>query len=213
MPLSAFAADTYVATGISEFTAAEIPDMSATHPESRHWIYNYILNSVLRGAVQSVEREYRFNFLRRAMTAFEEHALARQTTLEFVTSDRQSYSPYFAAIHHWEQYLAASWHALVTLAKIGGQKHVFEKGDGSWEERVNGLYNAMKHVESRIENGQMPPLGTLPVWLCNDGLSSTDAALSFAETGTVLQTVGDWAHILEDPITTAERLRELRDAT
>ncbi len=120
--------------------------MTATDPEARYWIHNYVLNSVLRGTVPSPDREYRFHFLRRPMIAFSEYDLTRQSTLAFVTSDRKSYGGYFDALHHWEQYLGAVWHTLETLRRMAGLARVFEKGSGSLKERVNALYNAMKHA-------------------------------------------------------------------
>ena len=192
--------DTYVATEISKFDRAEIPNMSTTEPESLHWLSNYILNSVLRGAVPSPQREYRFNFLRCAMIAYSEHSLARHATLTFLEAQEQSFGKYFTAIHHWEQFLAAAWRALDTLRRAAVVDRLFEPGDDSIAERLLALYNQTKHTESRIESGQMPPQGSLPVWLCNSGLRSIDSELTFAETGEILVKLGDWAHIAEDPL-------------
>ena len=77
------------------------------------------------------------------------------------------------------------------------------------EKRLNDLYTESKHAESRIENGQMPKTGPLPVWLDNAGLRSTDAKLSFAEMAHVLTQLGEWARALEDPPSTEERVRAL----
>jgi len=66
----------------------------------------------------------------------------------------------------------------------------------------------MKHVESRIENAQMPENATVPVWLTNERLVSIDAALSFAETGEVLADVAKWANILQDPLSAPDKLRD-----
>jgi hypothetical protein len=197
---TAHVTDTYVATEISKFDRAEIPDMSKTQPESLHWISNYILNSVLRGAVPSPQRECRFNFLRRAMIAYSEHGLARDATLAFLESEEQSFGKYFTAIHHWEQFLAAAWHALDTLQRAAVVGRLFEPGDGSIAERLHDLYNQTKHTEARIESGQMPRQGSLAVWLSNSGLRSIDRELTFAETGGILAKLGDWAHVAEDPL-------------
>jgi hypothetical protein len=198
--LTAHVADTYVAPDISKFDNAEIPDMSTTQNESLNWISNYTLNSVLHGAAPSPEREYRFNFLARAMTAYGEHFLARHATLAFLESEEQSFGKYFTAIHHWEQFLAAAWNALDTLRRAGIVGRLYERGDGSIAERLDGLYNQMKRVESRMETGKMPPQGSLAVWLCNSGLRSIDRELAFAETGEILANIRDWAHVVEDPL-------------
>jgi hypothetical protein len=198
--LTAHVTDTYVATEISKFEKAEIPDTSAIQRESLHWISNYIRNSVLRGALPSPQREYRFNFLRRAMIACSEHWLARHATVAFLESEEQSFAKYFIAIHHWEQFLGAAWDALDTLRRAAIVNRLYEPGDGSIAEQVHGLYNRTKHTQSLIEAGQMPPQGSLAVWMCNSGLRSIDCELTFAETGELLAKIADWAHLAEDPL-------------
>lgn len=198
--LTAHVADTYVATDISRFEKADIPDMPKTRHESMHWISNYIRNSVLHGALPSPQREYRFNFLWRAMTAFSEHFLARHATLAFLESEEQSFGKYFSAIHHWEQFLAAAWNALDTLRRAAIVGRLYAPGDSSIAEQLHGLYNQTKHTESQCEAGQMPPQGSLAVWLCNSGLRSVDCELTFAETGELLARIADWAHVVEEPL-------------
>lgn len=198
--LTAHVPDTDVATEISKFDNAEIPDMSTTQPESLHWMSNYTRNSVLCGALPSPQREYRFNFLRRAMIAYSEHNMARYATLGFLESEARSLGRYFTAVHHWEQFLAAAWNALDTLRRAAVVRELYEPGDGSIAERLHGLYNQTKYTESRIETGQMPPQGSLAVWLCNSGLRSIDRELTFAETGELLAKIREWAHVAEDPL-------------
>lgn len=197
--------DTYVATEISKFDRAEIPDLSATQPESLHWISNYVRSSVFRGAVPSPEREYRFNFLRCAMVTHSEHGLARQATLAYLESEEQSFGKYFLAIHHWEQFLAAAWHALETLRYAAVVGRLYEPGDSSIAERLHDIYKQTKHTESRITSGQMPPQASLAVWLCNSGLRSNDSELTFAETGEIVAKLGDWAHVAADSLTSPGR--------
>jgi hypothetical protein len=64
----------------------------------------------------------------------------------------------------------------------------------------------MKHVGSRIENGQMLPDATLPVWLSNAGLVSVDATLSFEETADILKDIAKWADALSDPANVQQKL-------
>jgi hypothetical protein len=198
--LTANVTDTYIATELSRFEQAEIPDMSATQPESLHWISNYTLSSVLYGALPSPEREHRFNFLRHAMVAYSEHNMARYATLAFLESAERSFGRYFTAIHHWEQFVAAAWHALESLRRAGVVGRLYEAGDGSIAEQLFGLYDQTKHTESQTETGEMPPQGSLAVWLCNSGLRSIDCELSFAETGDLLARIRDWARVVEDPL-------------
>ena len=204
--------DTYIAPDVSSFARAAIPDMSHLRSKSSSWIPNYILNAVLRAEVASPEREYRMNFLRRAVIADTKYNLARTSTLAFLDSGGTVFRHYFDAIHHWEQFLAATWLALDTLRTWTGKK-IFQKNDGSAEQRVNALYDQMKHADSRIKNaslGQMPAQGPLSVWLTNDGLQGTECRLSWDEAAQMLRQVADIAHAFEDPLETTARLAALR---
>ena len=100
------------------------------------------------------------------------------------------------------------WHAFKLLEKGIGAT-LYEKGSGVVEERLNHLYNQMKHVESRIAAGQMLPEATVPVWLTPKGLECIDAFLSYEESGEVLKDVAKWASILSDPIDARKKLDEL----
>ncbi|HEY4215103.1 MAG TPA: hypothetical protein VGM84_26755 [Steroidobacteraceae bacterium] len=104
-----------------------------------------------------------------------------------------------------ECFLGQAWHAFSSLAKAWEGK-AFEQDDGSVERRLNSLYNEMKHVESRIENGHILKGATVPVWLENDGLRSIDAHLSFAESADVLRALAKYADALSDPRRAKEKL-------
>ncbi len=200
--------DELIAPGASRFIQAEIPDMAGYHKESRHWVANFFLNSLLRAKWKPPHNAYLYNYFRRAEAAFLEHDVARTATLDFVTSGRQSPSRYALAIFHWEVFLGQSWHAFKLLEKAFGFV-LYTPGTASVEERLNHLYNQMKHVESRIAAGQMLPGATVPVWMRNEGLVSVDANLTWAETGEVLREVAKWADVCVDPLTAAQKFREL----
>lgn len=209
---SSYFRDRFMAPGISEFNAVEIPDMSGYDPESKHWLANHVLNSGLRGAFDPPANAYAYNYLRRAEAAFSEQEEARQATLGFLASERQSLSRYAHALLHWEFFLSQSWQAFLLLGEFakfltGESGRFFAPGDGSVEQRLNDLYNSMKHVESRIEAGQILEGATIPVWLTNEGIRSTDALLTYGETGGILRDIAKWANIVVDPIDMPNRLR------
>lgn len=198
------------------FTQAEIPDMSAYDPQSSYWLSNHVLNSIFRAAWKPLINAYIYNYLRRAEASFREHENARTTTVALLSPDNQTASKYAAALFHWETFLGQSWHAYKILEKLlknvagprADEVKIFEKGDNSVEERLNKLYNQMKHVESRIAtSGQILPGATIPVWITNEGLKSTDTLLSFSETGEVLRDLAKWAETLQDPLLVAEKLK------
>jgi hypothetical protein len=198
MPLTDYALDQFVAPEMSRFTAADIPDVPSRHTESAHWLHNFVLNSLLRVSVSSPHREYIFNFLRRSVDCFVEYGLAREATYAYLAGASGRTAAYLRALHHWEAFLGTAWHAFNSVAKLVGMR-AFEKRDGSLEERLNHLYNRIKHTESAIENGQMPRQGTLPVWLTNRGLTSIEHCLTWEETGVVLERLARCAERLQDP--------------
>lgn len=213
---TSYTRDKFIAPDVSTFQSAEIPDMSTYDAASSHWVTDHFLNSVFRGRLKPSAQAYVYNFLRRAEGAFGEHALARQATEAFLRSRGQSPSRYASSLLHWEFFLGQAWQSYALLKKLielGGHPFViFDRGDGSIEERLNELYNSMKHVEKRIAAGQILDGATVPVWLTNDGIQSTDALLTYAETAEILKDIAKWANILVDPREMTSKLRELSQA-
>ena len=179
--------------------------MSTYAKESHFWVANFFLNSVFNSTFKPPLNAYAYNFVRRAQYAFSEHSLARSSTLEYVAKSIPSAPKYADALFHWECFLSQAWHAYALLVKAL-QAKAFDKNDGSVEQRLNALYNQMKHVESRIENGQMPPGATVPVWLENDGLHSIDCSLTYEESGAVLKDLAKYADALSNPSSAAATL-------
>jgi hypothetical protein len=200
--------DSHIAPGVSSFTQAEIPDMSTWDKESPHYVANFFLNSAFTATFAPPMNAYAYNFLRRVQYAFSEHHIARESTLRFLSTGGQSPRPYVDALFHWECFLGQAWHAFALLITAWEGK-AFDKNDGSVEQRLNALYNQMKHVESRIDNNQMIPGATVPVWLTNTGLQSVDAALTYSETGEVLKELGKYANALMNPKTAKAAVQAL----
>ena len=206
-PLTNHAKDSYIAPELSGFTHAVIPDMQGHASQASHWLDNHVLNVMLRGSWKRPLSTYVFNFLRRATNAFSSHNAARQATLSSLECYNQTPSTYCVALLHWETFLGQSWHAFGLLEKAFSLR-LFKKGSESELERLNALYNQMKHVESRIECGQIPSEATVPVWLTNAGLKSIDTALSFAETGKLLEGIASWADSLVDPMSATTKIKQ-----
>lgn len=197
--------DKHIAPGVSDFTHAEIPDMSEWTTQSRFWVANLFLNSVVTATFNPPMNAYAYNFIRRVQYAYSEHNLARVSTRAFLEVEGQSPRLYADLLFHWENFLGQAWHGYNILSKISDGK-VFDKNDGSIEQRLNALYNQMKHVESRIENKQIIEGATVPVWLENSGLVSVEERLSFQETAEVLKYLAKYADALMNPLTSKEVL-------
>ncbi len=198
--------DRYLAPYVSSFTFAEIPDKSA---QAMCWLDNNVLHSVLGRAYKEGTRQYVFNYLRRAEAAFWAHAEARDATQKFLVGSRQSLSAYMRALLHWETFLAQSAMACTMLRGLS-LIAPFQNGDGSTKQRLHKLYNYSKHVDSVIDNGQLPEHGTTILWMTNEGLRSKDDLLLWSETSEVLDDLAQLASILEDPWTAEERTRPFR---
>jgi hypothetical protein len=209
--------DRYIAPGVSDFTTADIPEMSAHDPQSSYWVANHFLNSIARAGYNLPLGAHVQHYLRRSEAAFAEHARAREATLSFLEAGGQSPTLYSEALLHWEFFLGQSWHAYVLLRQMlrllseDPSPNIFERNDGSVEQRLNLLYNAMKHVESRIDAGQLPENATSPVWLSNRGLECTDGHLTYHETAEVLRFVAKWAGVLVDAKEVANKVKELNE--
>lgn len=188
---------------MSEFTTAEIPDMSAVDPEQDHWLANYILNTILSVSVPTPQRQQLFNFLRRCHSALTEYSQGRTSTLAFL-ADRSRQLRYLEAIDHWEAFLAYSWRAYQFLA--GGRALWFNRGDGSVLERLWGLHTRVKHADEAVVRGDIVGDSPLCLWLTNDGLTSTDMTLTFNELGEIVKDLAAWASAVQNPQTLREKL-------
>jgi hypothetical protein len=90
---------------------------------------------------------------------------------------------------------------------VKGEKILFVKGESSVVQRLKLLYNRTKDIESAIKSGQLPPDGTLPVWLTNDGLRAVHARLASTEIAETLTDLAKWADAAQDPLTMPETIR------
>jgi hypothetical protein len=207
--------DTYIAPGASNFKAAQIPDMANHDSQSAHWVANHFLNSVLRGGFIYPFSAYVHNYMRRAEGAFVAHAEARRHSIKFIELSGQAPGVYSRALSSWEMFLTHSWQAEALFAKLIGKatNEIFVPDEGSIEERLYDLYNAMKHAEGRIASGQIPEGALVPVWLTNEGLRSEKSLLTFKETGEILEELAYRAGVLVDPHDAKAKLRtDDRDA-
>lgn len=191
--------DEHVATAISKFTGATIPELA--HDQADYWLDNYFLNSAIGTSFMPPAREYAFTFIRRTSAAFEEYELARAATLQFVdrrSAGEQPISIYRSALYHWEQCSALAWQAIEVWRKIT-KSDAFSPGDGSVEERLHHAHNRSKHTDKAIAANQMPTSGPLAMWLVNDGLRTTESLLAWVELKSVLDELGRAAELLQYP--------------
>jgi hypothetical protein len=92
-----------------------------------------------------------FNFIRRALVAFDEYVLARRTYRKFFSDRNPAF--YLDALHHFEICLAATHQGHEALFEMAGGKFFDSKGQRraelNW--RMNRLYNSAKHASDFIK--------------------------------------------------------------
>src|SRR5262245_25128304 len=78
----------FVAPGIVNFTAADIPDLRPDFPQASYWLRNHFLNNVLQASLTGKPRQHVIGFLRRAHHAFAAYHLARDLTLSYLKGNQ-----------------------------------------------------------------------------------------------------------------------------
>lgn len=161
---------------LAELTECNAPEI----PEWPKHQANVILNDVFCGIELPAEvRPYILNMMRRMETAVGEYRLGREMLQAYVDELPRRNNHFLQALRalsHFEQSAAALYQA-AQLTRPITKEQLFENNDGSPEQRLNVIYNRSKHFDEPV--GSLPP--AVPVWLTNEGLECSSAALSFAE--------------------------------
>lgn len=197
-----------LAPGISEFTSAEIPDLTQHFPQAPHWVSNHFLNNVLRGHFRDGWRQVVIAYIRRAQNAFLAYSDARQLTLEYLDGnqpDNPRINGYFSSVTAWENYTLQISMVIDLFRWLNQGAGAFEKNDGSKEQRLYEIANLIKHTASAVDSGQCPGSGTIPLWLENDGLHSFETSITFQEVSEILADVCKLANDYQDPRSLKEK--------
>jgi hypothetical protein len=167
----------YGAPKLGELNACRAPEL----PDFPNHLAIAILNSVLVVDYPKEIRRYLLNFIRRMETAVREYRLGRselQSYVEQLPIRNDHFLAALRALSRFEQSAAALYQAATLLACIKPGP-LFKKGDGSSMERLNAIYNRSKHFEEGATFTGTAP--ATPIWLTNEGLECSDAALTFTE--------------------------------
>ena len=171
MPFTKSAVELFISARATAITVCGASDMKAKVPESEHWLSNFGLAVIFNDFPPAEIRPLVINFIRRIYCAFHEYDLARKEVLKLVKDGYGRWSPYFAALNNFEVAIAQLYLALDSIRKHANHDF-FTKGDGSFEESLNNIYNASKHQLAGSE---------LPVWFTNEGIACAKAELTFIE--------------------------------
>jgi hypothetical protein len=113
---------------------------------------------------------------------------------------------YYDSLNNWEAFALQCQMARDLYLFISKSK-AFDQGDGSPEQRLYDLANAVKHFRGHLDSQRFTPADILPMWITRDGLVSINHSVTYAEAAGVLRDLSKLAHLLQDPVA----VREARD--
>ncbi len=171
MPFTRAAVEMFISAKASAITRCGASEVSKKVPELDHWLTHFGLLIICNNFPPATYRLFALNLIRRIYAVFLEYDLAREEVRKLVKDGNGRWSPYFAALTHFEMAISQLYVALDSIRKLMDH-NFFTRGDGSFEEKLNFIYNASKHDIAETE---------LPVWFTDDGLACTKAEITFAE--------------------------------
>jgi hypothetical protein len=201
MPFTNEALDKYVAQGMSQLTACDAPDLSTSFKERQHWIHNFILNSMFRASVKPSAKPLIFSILRRAQMSIAEYEAGRLALKQYIDGHRERWSVYFDALYRFELAIALACQGYEAIRKLAPTLKYYDSNDGTPIQRLFAIYNISKHLEpTSITDGHLHA-----VWLTNDGVSTSRAAVTWAELAELLKDLGEMANDVSDPLTLKQK--------
>jgi hypothetical protein len=188
-----YAKDKFFAPEISSLVAPSAPSLRYGSSETGSWLGTFVLNCATRFRIADPERQLIYTLIRRADAAVlgYEEGSALLSGIHGATP-QPSLRTYSRCLMAFEHSVAATFHALRLLRQLHPHKpQLFVQQDASVVQRLDRVYNAVKHADDLIgEGGRFAKDSTLAVWLVNDGMRCVDARLSFNELHAEIDDVG-----------------------
>jgi hypothetical protein len=188
--------DNIVAPEMSQVTTCSAPDI----PEPQVSLATYFLRNALGPALPTHLRPPANVYLRRWTLALSEYRAGRECLSRYVAGLPETNNEtgmFLSAVGHFEHSVVDAYVAMMAMTaferQIGDDEwRPFKSEDGSPADRLNKLYNVIKHFDDRFQMGQK--LGHLsvypaPLWITNDGLAAHTTLVNGKEFK------GDWRKI------------------
>jgi hypothetical protein len=192
-----------VAPDLNSFNRADIPDVLNEFPEAPHWLVNFLLNTSFGARFKHPFEKIVIGYLRRAHCAARYYREARTRTLEYVDTHapgQPRVALYYDAISDWENFSLQSAMAMELYNALSPGDRVFQKGDGSPEQRLYTIANHVKHTAKCVAAGQIAEAEMLPLWVDTTGLRSYESiAVTYTEAAGVLHDVSALADRFQNP--------------
>lgn len=192
----------FIAPGITEFTSANIPDLTDKFPQAPYWVVNHFLNNALRASFKDCWRQVVLAYMRRSHNAFLAYHDARSRTLKYLDGNEPlnpRVGQYFDSVSSWENFALQTSMGIDLFCWMNQGHGAFSKNDGSKEQRLYEIANLVKHTASAVRSGQCMESDTVPLWLDNQGLCSFICSVTYAEAGEILNDVAKLAEDYQDP--------------
>lgn len=184
---------------ITELTECHAPDMADFAQPSRAWIHNYILNSSFGASYDDPFRQMALVYMRRTESAFQEYYSARSSLIAYINGPRENVSQYFESLHHFEQLISLIYQAYMLLRKFLHNHKIYTSGDGSELDKLDSLYNFIKHADGKLEKKHFPENASSHVWLTNTGISCIKATILYTELSDLLSDIANGAKRFGNP--------------
>ena len=176
MPFTNYAVEAFISRRIVELTTVGVTDLSPEFPNSSSWLSRLGMLSVLTNQFSPQTRPFAIQFVRKVEMSLAEYARAKPE-LEALVARTGRWSPYYRALHHVETSSSLLYQAYdLSRKKLGIA--LFQPGDGSSLQRLNGIYNKARHEPAAQDD---------PVWLSNTSIHTSDVDLRFSEYESMLR--------------------------
>jgi hypothetical protein len=200
--------DRFVAPELSKLKKCSAPEI----PEPPNYFAAYFLNNALGYETPHDTRLLEASFLRKWTVAVREYRSGREHLARFVFDLQRTNNQVGLFLTALADFENCAINAYLALMASAGQNRLmqgaayqkpFAPEDGSPFERLNAIYNEVKHFHSRDEKGR-PLTDPAPVWIVNDGLKCRrkrngqehDVVLTFEELVAILEDQTEGARIL-----------------
>jgi hypothetical protein len=194
----------YFAPGIDGVIPENIRDLSLEIPDTS-WLQNHFLNSIFGPNFNEAGRA-RFAILAfRAKTALVAYDRAKSACASFVeksVSGNPATIQYFEAVAQWEMVILNLHHA-ADVVKHLADSSVKEDDD---VQIIRAISNRIKHVAEDIHGGKHANL-TIPMWLTDTGLKTSDVEISFDNISVCLLSLVKIIDELQNPRAMLEKHR------
>ncbi|GGG06548.1 hypothetical protein GCM10010912_58960 [Paenibacillus albidus] len=169
--------DKYISADLSSLTE----NNTLPYNKEIQWVNAFVLNATLRFRYEEKQRIYLMNFLRRIESTFHQYNYGSLELDDFLNHDKASVSKYLSAVVCIETSVSHLYQAYMIGSKMIGE-NLFVRNDGSSIERLNKLYNIVKHYDSAISSDSVEELNTNEAtmdWLENSAALQNDDPFSF----------------------------------